>query len=98
MSNTTSAVDNDGSMVPLEVLEDSESPQRPSQVRYERFEAERPTKWYKCRWIMVGAFISMVILVAIAVPCWWFLLHRMYRLNNYYILNTNTYQIFSVHV
>ena len=103
-------LDDDDYMVPLEILEDIErytplkpkvslpSPQRPSQVQNERFEAGKPTKCYKCRWIMVGAVISMVILVAIVVPCWWFLLHCMYRLNNYYILNTNTYQISSVHV
>ena len=102
-------LDDDDYMVPLDILGDMErytplkprvslpSPQRPSQVQNERFEAVKPTKCYKCRWIMVGAFISMVILVAIAVPCWWFLLHRMYGLNKYYILDTNTYQISPVH-
>ena len=93
MSNTAYAVDNDY-MVPLEVLEDIKSskvplkppvsrplPQRPSQVQDEmqRFEAGTPTKCYKCRWIMVGAIIAVVILVAIAVPCYWFLTDGTYR-------------------
>ena len=83
--------DNDGYMDPLDILGDMEryidplkprvsppSHQRPSQVHTERFGAGKPTKCYKCRWIMVGAIICMVILVPIAVTGWWFLLDRKY--------------------
>ena len=82
-------IDNGGYMDPLEILGDMEryidplkpqvsppSHQRPYQVQNERFGAGKPTKCYKCRWIMVGAIICMVILVPIAVTGWSFLLDR----------------------